>query len=192
MSMALYVIVAIIASIVLAKRGRGKRKMGRYIRGNVDEKMALGTLAARTLVSNVFAESVNERTWVSSIKAIHSLSDVTVGAGIGPVLCGVAHSDYTAAEIEEFIENTGSWNEGDMLQNREVGRRFIRIIGTFRMPQTGSDSVLNEGRPITTKLGWILNTGQTLDQWAYNLGSAAFATTDPQYNIEGHANLWPR
>ncbi len=166
--------------------------MGRYIRGNVDEKMALTTLAARTLVSNVYAESVEERTYISSQVVTHSLSDLTLGTGIGPIMVGVAHSDYSAAEIEEFIENTGSWSEGDLVQSKEVGARRIRIIGIFRMEQGVMDAVLNNGKPIRTKLGWILTTGQTLDQWAYNLGSAPIATTVPQYNVEGHANLWPR
>ncbi len=170
---------------------RRRRKMGRYLRGNIDEKMSLGTLAARTLVSNVFGDAVAERTYISSIRMAHTLSDLTLAADVGPILVGVAHSDYSAAEIEEVIENSGSWSEADLI-SREIGARKIRIIGIFQMPATGADSVLNDGKPITTKLGWILNAGQTLDQWAYNLGSGPLATTTPEYSIQGHANLWPR
>ncbi len=189
----IYVIAITIVLLALAKRGAsgGKRPMGRYIRGSVDEEIVLGTLAARSLVVSSFDETVNERTLVSSIVASWSLDDWTLTSNAGPILVGVAHGDYTAAEIEAVIENTGSWNEGDLV-SREVGNRKVRIIGTFRVTATGEGAVLNHGRPIKTKLNWILNQGQTLDAWAYNLGSAAVATTDPSVHIEGHANLWPR
>lgn len=166
--------------------------MGKYLRGNLDEVLAVGTLAARTLVVQGGDETVIERTFVSSMVATWSLSDVTSGANIGPLLVGVAHSDYTAAEIEEFIENLGSWNEGDLV-SQEKAKRKIRVVGTFRLDAVGDSSmVLGNGRPIKTKLGWILTTGQNLDLWAYNLGSVAYATTNPQMHVEGHANLWPR
>lgn len=188
------VIILIVAFAMMAKHPkRRRRRMGKYIRGQVDENLPIGTLAARTLSVAGFDESVTERTFVSSMVASWSLSDWTTGQNIGPLLVGVAHGDYTAAEIEEVIENTGSWNEGNLV-SQEIGKRKVRIVGTFRSANTDGSgtAVLNEGRPITTKLGWILLTGQTLDLWAYNLGSAAFATTDPDLHVEGHANLWPR
>ncbi len=167
--------------------------MGRYIRGNVDEGMSLGTLAAATGIIVPFDETVNERTLVSSIEAAYALSDVTPGAGIGPVIVGVAHSDYTLAEIEEWIENTGSWNEGDMISSREIGRRLIRRVGTFDEPGSATATVtLNDGKPVKTKLNWVLLQGQGLSLWAYNKGSAAFATTSPSVFCDGHVNLWPR
>ncbi len=154
----------------------------------------MAALASRTLVSVAFDESVNERTFVSSLKAIWSLDDMTDAPDVGPILVGVAHGDYSATEIEEFIENTGSWDEGDLV-NQEIGQRKIRVVGTFGTPGGASVSgvkVLNEGRPITTKLGWILLQAQTLDLWAYNLGSSPIATTIPNLNVQGHVNLWPR
>ncbi len=167
--------------------------MGRYIRGNVDENLPIGTLGSRTLAVASFDETVNERTFVSSVKAAWSLDNLTEGDGIGPIMVGLAHGDYSAAEIEAFIENTGSWNEGD-LTAQEIGKRKIRIVGIFRSPPGAlmGSMVLNEGKPIHTKCGWILLQGQTLDMWAYNLGTAAVATTIPDIHLEGHANLWPR
>ncbi len=177
----------------LAKK-KGRRKMGRYIRGNVDEELSLGTLAGRTLVSQIFDDSVNERTLITSIVATWTLSDMTDGADIGPILVGVAHSDYTATEMEEFIENTGSWDEGNLV-SREVANRKVRMVGQFGTPGGASSSgtmVLGDGKPIKTKLNWILNQGQTLDFWAYNLGDNALATTVPILQVEGHANLFPK
>ncbi len=164
--------------------------MKKYVRGQVDENLSIGTLAARTLVAQQFDETPQEEMFVSSIEASYSMSFATPGANIGPLLVGIAHSDYTAAEVEEFIENTGSWAVGDQIA-QEVGRRKIRIIGTFRDQGGNLDSyALNEGRPIKTKLGWNIITGQSLDVWAYNLGSAAYATTVPEVHVEGHVNLW--
>lgn len=193
----LMIAVAVITGfIALAKRGRGRgrRKMGRYIRGNVDETMDLGTLAARTLQAEAFDEAVNERTFISSLVASWSLGDMTDADDVGPIMVGVAHGDYSAAEIEEFIENTGSWDEGDLVQ-QEVGQRKIRVVGIFETAPAASVvavRTLNEGRPIKTKLGWILLQAQTIDVWAYNLGSAALSTTAPNLHLQGHVNLWPR
>jgi len=176
----------------MAKHPKRRRKFRRYIRGQVDEELDLGTLAGRTLVAQVFDESVVERTFVSSIRASWSLSGLTPATDDGPVLVGIAHQDYTAAEIEEVIENTGSWSEADLIA-QERGKRKVRIVGTFPMPKDLLDSVvLNEGRPIRTKLGWILTTGQSLDLWAYNLGTSGFAGTAPKVHLEGFANLWPQ
>ncbi len=170
-------------------RAGGFRK---YIRGNVDEVLQLGTLATRTLVAQVFDESVEEKTYLSSVRATWTMSKFSPAVGIGPIMVGLAHSDYSAAEIEQFIENTGSWKQGDLI-NQEIGQRRIRVVGIFDTPDDAGDSVvLNDGKPIRTKLGWMLTTGQSVDQWAYNLGSAAVATTDLAIHLQGKANLWPR
>ncbi len=180
----------------MARKGRGRRsgRFRRYLRGNVDEKLSLGTLAARTLISQVFGEVVTETTFVTSLVAAWAMDAFTVATDDGPIMVGISHSDYTSAEIEEFIENTGSWNVASLVQTREIGRRLIRVIGIFRNDGSSSTApvTLNEGRPIRTKLKWTLNTGQSLDVWAYNLGASALATTDPGVFVQGHANLWPR
>lgn len=176
----------------MAKRkGGGRRRMGTYIRGNVDVRMALGTLAGDAAVVQGFNDSVEERSLVSSLVATYSLEAMTPGEGIGPIMVCVAHSDYSAAEIEQWIENSASWKEGDLVQ-QEIANRKIRRIGQFDDVSADSISVLNDGKMIKTKLNWILTTGQTLDLVAYNLGDAALATTDPSLNVQGHINLWPR
>ncbi len=166
--------------------------MGKYIRGTVDEDLTIGTLAGKTLVSSGFDEAVEERTLISSIVAVYSVSDWTPIAANGPLVVGIAHGDYSDAEIEEWIETTGSWDEGDLVQ-QEVASRKIRRVGV--LVDANSDtlsSVLNDGRAVKTKLNWILNQGITLKLWAYNMGTAAFATTDPRVRAQGHVNLWPR
>lgn len=171
------------------RRGSNKRR-GRYLRGNVDELLDLGVLAARTLTVGNFGDTVGSRSRISSLVATWSLSSMTPGDSVGPILVGVAHSDYSAAEIEAVIENTGSWNEGNLIE-REVADRKVRVVGQLAPGGGVADTqVLNEGRPVKTKLNWILQPGATLDLWAYNLGTVALSTTDPDLHVEGHANLW--
>jgi len=178
----------------MARKGKGRGRRKRYLKGAVDENLLLTTLGPKDVVSQIFGSVVNERTLVSSLVGTWSLSDFTSGDDIGPVLVGVAHSDYTAAEIEEFIEIADSWNEGNLVA-QETARRKIRKIGIFEDQDAGSataDSVLNDGKPITTKLNWIMLQAQSLQIWAYNLGDGAIATTIPEVNLQGHANLWPQ
>jgi len=166
------------------------RRMGSYIKGNVDEDFAIGTLAANTAVLEA-SDVVGERTLITSVDVTYSLSDFTLGDNIGPLEVGFAHSDYSLAEVEEYLELTTSWNEGDLV-DKEISSRKIRRIGVWDHTISGGDRVLNDGKPIKTKLNWILNAGQGLNWFVYNQGGAAVATTDPNCHIVGHANLFPQ
>ena len=162
-----------------------KRSMKGYLKGRIDEDSGdLGTLAQSTGVIAVFDETVNGRTQVSSIVvgvAAEDLSDAD-----GPLEVLVAHSDYTLVEVEEYIENTGSWNAGDKVQSREIGRRLIRSLG-FLTPE---QPALYDGRQRKVKLNWTLEQGQTMDLVVYNHGAAM--TTGCTVFMTGHANLWAK
>lgn len=173
-------------------RRRRKRRMRRYIKGNIDLNGNLGTLAAVTGILLVPADVVEEQAFISSVKCIYSLAGITQGDNVGPIHVGIAHSDYTLSEIEAWIEQSTGWAQGDKVA-QEISSRLIRRIGTFDMPDVVGDSVtLNLGKPITTKLGWGLTTGQNVVFYVYNEGSVALSTTDPNVHITGHANLWPK
>lgn len=175
----------------MAKHRRGRRKFRPYLKGIISFTMALGTLATKVVLSANVVDVLTEKAYVTSCKATYTLQQFVTGANVGPILCGVAHSDYTATEIEEWIENQGSWEQGD-LRTQEIAKRKIRIIGVFKNPTgTNLTSVLQEGKMITTKLGWQLMTGQTLKFWVRNQGQADLPAGDPDFQIEGHANLWP-
>ncbi len=178
----------------MARKGRGKGKFRRYLRGNINNVLALGTLAATTMISGVVDDNVTESCWLSSVVLRWNLSQFTPGNNDGPITVGIAHGDYSTAEIEAWYENTSSWEQGDLVATREVGRRLCKVVGTFGT-EGASDAqawmALNNGRPIKMKCGWLLSTGQTVKVWAYNQGSSALATTDPQVIVSGHANLWP-
>ncbi len=187
----LVVIIAMATALSVALAKRKGRKFRPYIRGMVDEGLTLGTLAATTLVSAAFDEVVDEKAWLSSIVARYTMNGLNPAENQGPILVGLAHSDYTDAEIEEWLENTGSWTQGDLVQRREVGKRLIKQVGIFPSRAAGQTVVLNDGKPIKTKCGWMLASGQTVKFWAFNLGSAALDTTVADVFCEGHANIWP-
>ncbi len=176
----------------MARHGKGGRPKGRYLKGNIDMNVELGTLAGNTALTTVMPDTVTERSLVSSFIASFILSGFTLLDNVGPVMVGVAHGDYTLAEIEEWIELQTGWAEADKI-SQERAKRLVKRIGVFEMVGglTGvSRGTLNEGRPVRIRLGWILNAGQTLQIWAYNMGSAAFGSTDPNLHVQGHANLW--
>ncbi len=162
--------------------------------GVINAELTLSAIATKAANRAEFPDQVTERCWLSSIDAIWTLSNYTPAADAGPLLVGIMHSDYTVAELEEFIENVNSWNQGDLVQTREIGRRFIRQIGIFETPADATVSVrLNDGKSIHTKCGWMLNTGETLDVWIYNLGGASIdGTTAPNLAGRGTAHLWKR
>lgn len=163
--------------------------MAKYIRGNIAEDVALGTLASRTAVLES-TPTVVDTTRVTSIKVLYTLSGLTPAANSGPIMVGVAHSDYTLAEVEEFIELASSWSAANLI-NRERSNRLIRRVGVFEIPALSTESTtLNDGKAIRTKLNWRLSEGQGLNFWFYNLGEAALVTTDPNVHLEGHANLF--
>ncbi len=186
----LEILVVLIAMLVMARKPR--RKFRRYLRGTIDDQLAIGTLSTKDAAIAAMSGVVNERTYVSSVKATWALTDWTQTAADGPITVGVSHSDYTAAEIEEWIENSGGWNEGDLVA-QEIAKRKIRLVGTFMTANSDliGTALLADGRQITTKCGWILNQGQTLNVWAYNNGESAPATGSI-VRVNGHANLWPR
>jgi len=186
------IIMTVLILIGMARRGRPRRRMGRYLRGAVDEQLTLTTLASKTAVAADFDSVVNERTLVSSVVARYSMTAFTKSTGDGPILVGLAHSDYSTTEIEEYIEQTESWNEGNLIA-KEVGQRKIRRIGVFENPiDEAAAVVLNDGKAIKTKMNWILLQGQTVQVWAYNMGSSPLATTAPVIDVQGHANLFPK
>ncbi len=174
----------------MAKHGR-RRKYRRYLRGNIDLDMLLGTLGAEALISQELSDTLVEQAWLTSVRISVAMINFTRQSNDGPILVGCAHSDYTSSEIESWVENLSSWDSGDLLA-QEIGRRKIRQIGTIPTPESVADSgELWDGATRTIRCGWMLNTAETIRFWAYNQGSSALAATDPTVHFSGHANLWP-
>ncbi len=142
----------------------------------------LSTLANATVIGVDFDETVDTRVLILSMEATWALQNNT--AGEGPIVVGVAHGDYTDAEVQEVLVTTGSWKEGSLV-NQEIARRKVRIVGMFN--GEANDQVLNDGKPIKTTMKWILVNGETLRLFAYNRASATL-TTGGVVILQGH--LW--
>ncbi len=165
---------------------------GTYIKGNIDLEASLGSLAATTVIAVPTQDTVSERARVTSIDCIYALSDFTPVADVGPLVVGVAHGDYSQAEIEEFLELATGWDVADLV-SREISSRLIRRIGVFEeVSDATSITTLNDGKPIKTRLNWPLNSGQGLDFWVYNSGSANVSGTTPDLMVKGHANIFTK
>ncbi len=171
----------------------GKRRFRRYQGAKIDQQLNLATLAGDTLLGVVLANTVVDKTWCSSVKAVYGVTNWTPVADNGPLLLGWAHSDYTDTEVEQAIEALNSWDTGDKI-TQEHARRKVRIVGYLHNggATAAVNSVMNHGNPVTTKCGWMLESGDTLRFWCYNAGTAAFSTTDPLVTVNGKANLWPQ
>ncbi len=170
----------------MAKRGKSRRRR-RYLRGNIDLVMPLLTLADNDVLSQAVSGDVDERTFVSSIDVTVALREMN--AADSPLVIGFAHSDYTAAEIEEFAENANSWSEGNLV-DQEIAKRQIVILGTIAS-SADLQIALNDGKLIKKKAkGMILLATQGIQFWVLNKSGNAL-TTGADLVVNGHANLWP-
>ncbi len=175
----------------MPNKPKRRKNWGNYIKGNINHVLALGTLGGRTLVGSVLSDTLGEVSRISSVKATWNMRSYTPADDDGPITVGLAHADYTDAEIEEVLEVIDSWNRSNKI-DQERSKRLVRTIGTFGAGSSDplAPIALNDGKPITTKLNWRMQSGQTLRVWAYNQGSSALATTVPDVTVLGHANIW--
>ncbi len=167
---------------------RKKTNFSRFINGNIEISLNMTTLAAKALTSQT-TQLLVDTARVSSVKAAYGITGLTIADGVGPFLFGVAHSDYTNAEIEGYIEAGNSWDIGDMV-NREIRSRRVKTIGAIGSLESLGAMVFNEGRMKKTKLNWRLSEGDSLDFWVYNMGDQPVATTVPVFTAFGDANIW--
>ncbi len=102
----------------------------------------------------------------------------------GPLTVGYAHSDYSVTEIKECLEAVAAIDAGNKIAN-EQANRLIRIVGVLRSPVGGS--FLNDGKPIKTRLNWLITPGDTVNVFAFNENTAALSTGSV-LNLQG--DLW--
>ncbi len=137
----------------------------------VNNELALSTLAKDALLSSALGQSPGEEMWLKMIRATWSVK--ALAAGEGPLLVGVAHEDYSNAEIEEYLENAAQWDIGDKIA-QEQSRRLIRVVGVLAL--NDSTFALNNGNPIDTPLRFKCQEDQSLKIWVMNKGSDPLST----------------
>ncbi len=166
-------------SMAKAKSRRGKRRYVLVAQG--DSEIALATLAAQTAITAAFQANADRPIFVISADGIWTVKDLTVADG--PIVVGWCHSDYTVTEIKEYLEGNTGFTRASMTE-REIQTRKIRVAGIISSNEgTGTDAVLNDGKPIRTKLGWSQPAGTTINMFAYNKGTDL--TTGAELQVTG-------
>jgi len=134
------------------------------------EATALGALASVTVIAGGTLPASDNEYRVLSVSNLWSMRGQT--AAEGPIIVGYAHGDYTVAEIKEAIEAETMMTRADKIA-AERGNRLVRRVGVF--PGMTPEEVLNDGRPIRTRLNWVIPDGETLAAWAYNQSGASLS-----------------
>lgn len=178
------VLLALLLLLLAKKKGSGRSRMSGYRNLSVVMDQSIGALTADTQSGFNIPGTATERMWASSVQATYTMTDLT--AGEGPVHLYVAHSDYEDSEVQEWRQATGAWDQGDLVA-REQRSRKCRYIGTFS-GLTESET-LNDGKPIKTKLGWMIETGDTLQ---FSLFATEAHATGAELVINGKLNAFVR
>ncbi len=165
----LEIILVAIVTLFLARHPKRRRRYNlRPVRVQ-PSPLQLGTLGANTVIKDLIVGTTDIAYRMISITATWSLLDLP--ASDGPITVGYAHDDYTVAEIAECLL------AGDIAQDdkiaQERGNRLVRVVGTF-MP--GAVEPLNDGKPIKTRLNWLVSTGNSIAFFAFNDSGSALAT----------------
>ncbi len=162
-------------------RGRRRRPVQKLV---YSASLALLTTGSNSVVAVALSDTVDDSVYAISMDARLAIRNLTPGEG--PIVVGVAHGDYTAAEIEECLEAVASWDRGDKIAQEQAGRK-VRTVGVFAGAL--AEESLNQGMPIRTRLGFMLEPGTTLDWWAWNKSGAALTTGGV---VEANGQVWAR
>ncbi len=151
----------------------------------------MGALASADVVSNAITNNATNNMRVVSSHLSFSWADIQ--AGIDDAMAfGLAHGDYTAAEIEECLEAGGAMDKGDKIaleQSNRLVREIGQLSGLGASVPGGGGQPFNDGRTIKTKLNWNLSIGEALQGWVRN-NSGVVYTTGSTLAIAG--KLWVR
>ncbi len=172
----LEMLLVLLATLFLAKHPSRGRYSLRRVRSTAG--LTLGTLGSVTAITIGLTGASDSQYRLISVK----LTWDTIGqsANEGPIIVGLAHSDYTVTEIKEALEANTAISAGDKVAG-ERANRLVRIIGTFG---GGTNSLLNDGRPIKTRLNWLMTIGDQAVVFAYNDSGSAL-TTGAVVNVNG-------
>ncbi len=152
----------------MAKKG-GRRRGIKHATFN--SGLAVGALASADLIGATLLTNGPSDKYLVSGDFLVAYNDHT--AGEGPMSVGVAHGDYSDAEIEEWLEQQASLDESDKIA-QEQGRRLCRKIGMFSGNEVSE--MLNNGTKIRIPLRFKLRGGELLRLWVANEDNTILAT----------------
>ncbi len=158
------------APVTMADKRKPKGRKSRFAVINVSESLALLTLADDAVLG-VDSDPFGREFYGISADLYWGVRNHT--AGEGPIIVGIAHNDYTDVEVAENLNQTGMEDSGDMIA-KEQGRRLVRRSGQFSGVAT--DEVLNDGKPVRTRIGFVITDGFSLAFWAQNKNGGPLTT----------------
>ncbi len=135
----------------------------------MNNELALSTLASDTALTATLTPASVSTYRAMSIKATWTMLALT--SGEGPITFGYAHSDYTVAEIAECLTAFAAISPGDKIAN-ERANRLVRVVGTI----SAALQDIFDGRPVTTKLNWLIPIGQNVNIFVFNEDTATLTT----------------
>lgn len=173
--------------ILMAKKPKSKRRFN-LRRVRISSELALVTLASDTALLGSLTGAAGGAYRAVTMKHTFTLRNATEGEG--PVTVGYAHSDYSVTEVKECLEAFAAIDQGDKIA-RERANRLVRTVGTFWRTggvtgAVGSAS-LNDGKPVRTRLNWLINIGDSVNLFVFNESTGAL-TTGAFVNIQG--DMW--
>ncbi len=135
----------------------------------VNATMAMSTLSDNIVIKANVQAVFTRRFRLIYVKGFWSLRGGTVTEG--PIAIGLAHSDYTIAEIAEATD-VSVISSSEKIAN-ERAKRLVRKIGSFVGAAANEELRGNSGgEQVYTKLNWALEEDFTLDMWAQNRSGA--------------------
>ncbi len=156
----------------------------------VNSGMSIGALASADVISAAIVNNATNNMRVVSAHLSFTWADIQ--AVIDDAMAfGIAHGDYTSAEIEECLEAAGGMDKGDKIA-LEQSNRLVREVGQIsglKAAPIGSGAEFNDGRLIKIKLNWNLSIGEALQVWVRN-NSGVVYTTGSTLSTSG--KLWVR
>ncbi len=160
----------------MARRGHGRRRRRSFNlrRVRVAAENAIGALATLDVVGGNLTGTSTDPYRIMSVSFTYGLSDLGATSDDGQEF-GLAHSDYSDAEIEECLEAVNI-NVGDKIA-QERANRLVRTIGQFvGAPGTGAGLNWNDGKRVKTRLNWGMTIGDVLRVWVRNASGTVYTT----------------
>ncbi len=158
----------------MAKNGKPKRFNMRRVR--IATEFAIGALAAKDVISGAMTNVTSDKTRFISLDCSWGISNHAATIDDGYAF-GVAHSDYSSAEIEECLEAGASMDLGDKIA-QEQANRLVREIGQISgLGNVVSEGIpFNDGKRVKIRLNWLMSEGDSLAVWVRNASGAVYTS----------------
>ncbi len=169
------------------KPSRPRRRRFNLRRVRVQQALGPGALAAGDVTVGPLTAVTTDPLRVVSVKFQYAMTSVKALTDDGFEF-GLAHSDYSAAEIEECLENQAAIDLGDKIA-QEQANRLVRSIGiiTGSVVTVNAGITFNDGIPVHTKLNWRLSSGDSLNLWIRNATDTVWTTGS---QLVSNGDMW--